>query len=142
MPEGSMSAVSLAMILQLAASSACSVPGMVPEFWPLVVKAESRRDPLALHDDDTNTAYFPPTAEAADAIAIRLMSQGHSVGVGLSQLTARNQQHLHDKFGITVRQALDACTNMHIGARHFVIGALSMYNSGSPTSSAGTAYAR
>jgi hypothetical protein len=128
-----MAALSLVLILQLASQPACTVPGMVPEFWPAVVRAESHYDPLALHDDTADRPYYPATAEQSETIATQLMAQGHSVGVGLSQLTARSPQELYNKFGITIRDALDSCKNMQTGARFFVSGALSIYNTGDPT---------
>ena len=109
---------------------ACTVPGMVPAFWPMVVLPESSRNPWALHDDTAGRAYYPNSAAAAEMIARRLMGAGHSVGVGLSQLTARSEQLFRDRFGLTVREALEPCPNMRAGARHYVLGALSIYNTG------------
>lgn len=134
-----MSAVSLALVLQLSANPACTVPGMVPEFWPAVVRQESHYDPLALHDDTANRSYYPDNVEVAEAIATRLMAQGHSVGVGLSQLTATSPAVFLSRFGLTVRDALDACRNMQTGARFYVQGALSIYNTGTATKGAGYA---
>ena len=137
-----MTAMTMAMIAQLAVTPACTVPGMVPEFWPAVVKVEAGHDPLALHDDVTNHAYHPQTADAAEAIATRLMGMGHSVGVGLSQLTAISPAQFVERFGVTIREALDGCRNMHVGAHFYVLGALSVYNSGSPTRGIANGYVR
>jgi type IV secretion system protein VirB1 len=134
-----MAALTLALIAQFSAMPACSAPGMVPEFWPAVVKIESQRDPFALHDDTTHQSYYPASADLAEAIAVRLMSQGHSVGVGLSQLTAASERHFVARFGVTIRQALDPCTNMRVGAQFYVGMALSIYHTGSPVQ--GAAYA-
>ena len=134
-----MPALTWAFIAHLAAQPSCTVPGMVPEFWPAVVQGESSYDPLALHDDTASRAYYPDDAEAAEALATRLMSAGHSVGVGLSQLTASSPQEFSNKFGLTVREALDPCQNMHVGARFYVDRALRIYNTGSPAK--GAAYA-
>lgn len=128
-----MSAMTIAAVMLLAAKPACSYPGMVPDFWPHVVRQESGYDPLALHDDDTGQSWHPQTIESAEALAQELMAVGHSVGVGLSQLTARSESQFRAKFGLSVRDALDACRNMAVGARFYVRGALSIYNSGSPT---------
>ncbi len=130
-----MSALTWAVIMNLAANPACSWPGMVPEFWPAVVRGEGGHDPLALHDDDTNRAYHPSSPDEAVWITSSLMAQGHSVGVGLSQLTARSPSAFLAKFKITLRQAMEPCTNMQVGASHYVIGSLSVYNSGHPTRS-------
>jgi type IV secretion system protein VirB1 len=134
-----MSALTLALVLQLAAKPDCSVPGMVPEFWPAVVKAESHYDPLALHDDMESRSYYPDSVEKAEAIATQLMAQGHSVGVGLSQLTAKSPTAFFNRFGLTIRDALDPCRNMQTGARFYVRGALSVYNSGTTTKGVGYA---
>jgi hypothetical protein len=128
-----MTALTWATIMHLASQSACSVPGMVPAFWPAVVRRESSYSPYALHDDTAGRAYYPDTAAAAERIARQLLAQGHSVGVGLSQLTARSEPQFLQKFGLTIHDALDPCANMHAGARFFVSAALSIYNSGSPT---------
>lgn len=133
-----MSALSLALIMQLSTNPACTVSGMVPEFWTLwaeVARRESSLDPLALHDDTENKPYHPSSIDEAEAIATQLMEKGHSVGVGLSQLTAKNPTKFFDKFKITIHTALDACSNMRVGARWYVTGALSVFNSGSLTKS-------
>jgi type IV secretion system protein VirB1 len=134
-----MSALSLALIAQLAATPACTVPGMVPEFWPNVIKAESHYDPNAIGDDTAARSYYPDTADTAEALALKLMAQGHSVGVGLSQLTARSPEEFSAKFGLTIREALEDCRNMQAGARFYVTGALSIYNTGHPTKGIGYA---
>ncbi|MFL5252509.1 MAG: transglycosylase SLT domain-containing protein [Rhodopila sp.] len=128
-----MTALSWAMILQLASAPACSAPGMVPQFWPAVVRKESSYNPYALHDDTASRSYYPDTAAAAESIARQLMAQGHSVGVGLSQLTAQSEPQFERKFGLTLHDALEPCANMRVGARFFVSAALSIYNSGHPT---------
>jgi hypothetical protein len=130
-----MAVMTLAAVLSLAGTPACSVEGMVPSFWPRVVTQESGYDPLALHDDTTSTPYHPATIDEAETTARRLLSMGHSVGVGLSQLTAKSEDRFYMKFHMTVRQALDPCSNMHAGAQLYVSGALSIYNSGDPTRS-------
>jgi hypothetical protein len=56
-------------------------------------------------------------------------------------LTARSEQQFRQKFGLTIREALDACSNMHAGARHYVAGALSVYQSGNPETGIANGYA-
>lgn len=125
------------MITILSGRPECSAEGMVPSFWPKVVLTESSYDPLTLHDDSVNRpfgrSYYPPTMDEAERIATELMSQGHSVGVGLSQLTAKSPAEFLSRFGLTIREALEPCRNMHAGAQWYVAGKLSIYNSGSPT---------
>lgn len=130
-----MTALAWPVIMSLASNPACTVPGMVPVFWPAVVRGESSFDPHAIHDDDTGRSYYPATADIAHAITIRLMAAGHSIGIGLSQLTARSETAFQYRFGLMVRAAFDPCRNMKAGAIHYVHGALSIYNSGSPTRS-------
>lgn len=55
-----MIALTLAVIAHLAVNPSCAVPDMVPEFWPAVIGGESHGDPLTLHDDTTDRAYYPP----------------------------------------------------------------------------------
>lgn len=136
-----MPALSLALILQMAANPACTVPGMVQDFWPQVVRQESHYDPLALRDDTDRRSYYPDTVAAAEALVTRLMGQGHTVGVGLSQLTASSQGEFWDKFHLSPLDALEPCRNMQVGARFFVRRALAMYNAGDPDSARGLAYA-
>jgi type IV secretion system protein VirB1 len=123
----------LAVMLQLASEPACSAPGVPPENVVAVAQQESGRDPLALHDDTTGTSYHPPSVERAAAIASTLLAAGHSVGVGLMQLTPPA------RFGLSVREALDPCRNLRAGAEllarsyHAAIrAALSSYNCGGP----------
>lgn len=129
-----------ALAALIAANPTCTVPGMVPDFWLAVVKVESHYDPNAIRDDTANMSFYPTNTDSAVELTTLLMRQGHSVGVGLSQLTATSEQQFQAKFGLTVRQALDPCVNMRAGALFYVSGALSTYNGGSPTASPG--YAR
>ena len=137
-----MTAMTWAAILHLATIPACTVPGMVPEFWIAVVHVESRYDPLALHDNTASIAYYQATPDLAEAIATQLMAAGHSVGVGLSQLTAQSEAQFRGRFGLTIRQALDPCANMRGGARHYVAGALSIYNTGNSIAGIQNGYAK
>lgn len=130
-----MSPLAVAVIATLTQNPDCSFPGMVPQFWPVVIKPESSNDPHAIRDDSVKPArsYYPPTTDAAVQIARLLMSMGHNVGVGLSQLTANSEVGFKKKFGIGIEDGFDACKNMRAGAEWFVRGALSTYNSGTPT---------
>lgn len=136
-----MSALSFTVVLALASQPSCTVPGMVPDFWPMVVRQESHYDPNALHDDTTGQSYYPADADAAEALATRLMTAGHSVGVGLSQLTASSQPEFWAKFRLTIHAALNPCANMHAGAAHYVSRSLAIFNSGRPDSPPGVRYA-
>ncbi len=133
-----MSAVlSLAAILQLAASPDCTAPGMPPANVAAVAQQESGFHPYAIRDETTDQSHYPATREAAEALAARLTAQGHLLGVGLMQLTPPAN------FGLSIAEAFDPCKNMKAGAEllaanfelewQALMRALSRYNSGSPT---------
>ena len=140
-----MSAVlSLAVILQLAATPACTAPGMPPANVAAVARQESGFHPYAIRDETADRSHYPATREAAEALAARLTVQGHLLGVGLMQLTPPAN------FGLSIAEAFDPCKNMKAGAEllaanynlewQALMRALSRYNSGSPTRS--EAYAK
>lgn len=135
-----MTVLSWAAIMALAAQPTCTYPGMVQEFWPAVVHQEARHgdgySPYAVHDDTADQSFYPDTPDFAARMAVALMGIGHSVGVGLSQLTARSVTEFQTKFGMSVQDAMDPCANMRAGALHYVDRALRIYNSGSPDRSA------
>ncbi len=133
-----MSAVlSLAVILQLAATPDCTAPGMPPANVAAVARQESGFHPYAIRDEKTDRSHSPATREAAEALATRLTAQGHLLGIGLMQLTPPAN------FGLSIAEALDPCKNMKAGAEllaanfklewQALMRALSRYNSGSPT---------
>ena len=133
-----MSAVlSLAAILQLAATPDCTAPGMPPANVAAVARQESGFHPHAIRDETTDRSHYPATREAAEALAARLTAQGHLLGVGLMQLTPPAN------FGLSIAEAFDPCKNMKAGAEllaanynlewQALMRALSRYNSGSPT---------
>jgi type IV secretion system protein VirB1 len=138
----------LAFAAAIALAQSCTVPDVPAENVLAVARQESGLMPWALHDDDARQGFRPTSAEQAISLAKRLMAQGHSVGVGLMQLTARSEAAFRTKFGVTVEDALnDPCQNIHAGAallaanyhaaasasRKAALAALQTYNSGSPT---------
>jgi Transglycosylase SLT domain len=128
------SALTLAAVLSLAGNPQCVAPGTHPYLAAGIVQQESGGDQFALHDDDTNEAAHPETAVDAERIVRQKWSIGRSVGVGLTQLTARSEAQFVAKFGLTVTQALsDACANLRAGTRHMLRASASIYNSGSAT---------
>jgi type IV secretion system protein VirB1 len=127
-----MSAIfSLAVIMQMAGTPACTAAGVPPADVAAIARTESGFHPYAIRDETTNRSLFPETADAAEAIARDLTSKGHLLGVGLMQLTPPSN------FGLSIREALDPCRNMKAGTDFFA--SLSRYNSGSPTRSQGYA---
>jgi len=129
--------LSLAAILQLAATPDCTAPGMPPANIAAVARQESGFHPYAIRDETTDRSHYPATREAAEALAARLTAQGHLLGVGLMQLTPPAN------FGLSIDEAFDPCKNMKAGAEllaanynlewQALMRALSRYNSGSPT---------
>jgi type IV secretion system protein VirB1 len=129
--------LSLAAILQLAATPDCTAPGMPPANVAAVARQESGFHPYAIRDETTDRSHYPATREDAEALAARLTAQGHLLGVGLMQLTPPAN------FGLSIAEAFDPCRNMKAGAEllaanynlewQALMRALSRYNSGSPT---------
>jgi type IV secretion system protein VirB1 len=61
-------------------------------------------------------SFNPGSLAEATAIAQHLRETGHLFGLGLSQVSSRNLT----RFGVTIDQALDPCTNLRIGSRILV----------------------
>jgi type IV secretion system protein VirB1 len=109
-----------------------------------IAEAESRLEPLAIHDNSTGEARLPATIEAASAQAEGLIRAGHSVDLGLMQINSANL-HLA---GLSVLQSFEACHALAAAARVLAQGysggvtvdeqqralrtALSRYNTGDP----------
>ena len=125
-----MSTLALAAVLQLAGKPACITPGVHPYLAAALVQQESGGDPLALHDDTTNESIRPASAPDAEQTVTQRWAQGHSVGIGLTQLTARSAAQFRAKFGLTVSEALEPCANLRAGTRHWLLGSAQIYNSG------------
>lgn len=58
-------------------------------------------------------SIYPGSALEAADIARKLISDGHLVGIGLTQINSQNLSGL----GVSVEQLLDPCTNLSVGAR-------------------------
>ncbi|MFX1767985.1 lytic transglycosylase domain-containing protein [Paraburkholderia sp. A1RI-2L] len=89
-------------------------------------------------------SYFPASLDEAAQLARNLIADGHTVSLGLAQVNDRNL----DRYGLTIEQVLDPCTNLATGAKiltgfyqkaarqygegqHALEAAISAYNSGS-----------
>lgn len=57
-------------------------------------------------------SYNPKSYEEAVVVARRLRDTGHLFGLGLAQVSSRNLA----RFGLTLEQALDPCTNLRTGS--------------------------
>jgi len=77
-----------------------------------IVAVESGGNPLAIHDNTTNTEYRPATPNVATALAAELIRRGHSVDLGLTQINSANLPSL----GLAVPALFDPCTNVRAGA--------------------------
>jgi type IV secretion system protein VirB1 len=89
-----------------------------------IVRTESSGHTFVLSDDGPRDlpwekrknmvrSLYPSTAAEASALARSLIDSGHLVGIGLTQVSS---QHLA-RFGVSVEQLLDPCTNLAVGGR-------------------------
>ena len=87
---------------------ATCAPLVDPVTMSAVVQHESGGNPLAIHDNATSKSYLPKSLNDAVALAKRLISDGHSVDLGLAQMNSKNLQWV----GMTVEQVFDPCANL------------------------------
>jgi type IV secretion system protein VirB1 len=122
-------------------------PQVDPVTMSAVVKQESGGNPWALNNNTTKKSQIFGTKSEAVAAALHAIRNGQSVDMGLAQLNSKNLEWL----GLTVEQAFDPCANINAGAKILENGyvktgnlhqALSMYNTGKPNSTTGSAYAQ
>ena len=128
-------------------------PHIGPATMSAIVQVESGGDPLAIGDNTTSESYHPRDRATAEALAERLVAQGHSVDLGIAQINHANLGQL----GLNLSTVFDPCTNLGaasailaqdyvIAKRRFGAGqvalrhALGMYNAGSLD--AGASYVR
>jgi type IV secretion system protein VirB1 len=89
-----------------------------------IVKVESSGNAFALADagplnvpyaqrKNMVRSYFPASLGEAAQLARDLIADGHTVSLGLAQVNDRNL----DRYGLTIEQALDPCTNLATGAK-------------------------
>ena len=101
--------VALPLFLQLAASFA---PSIAPETVAAFAEAESHLEPFAIGDNDTGQSYRPASAAAAVALATSLLSQHHSLDLGIMQVNSANLVRV----GLTVATAFDPGQSIRAGA--------------------------
>jgi type IV secretion system protein VirB1 len=128
----------------------CSI-GVHPQTVQAIIKHESGGNPYAINNQARS--FYPTRLEDAQRIAVEQVRAGRSTDIGLMQV---NSQHL-GKFGVTPVDLLDPCTNIRIGTtilrqnyaltwakyrseKPALLGALSMYNTGSETRGLGNGY--
>lgn len=101
--------LALPLFLQLAASFA---PSIAPETVAAFAEAESHLEPFAIGDNDTGQSYRPASAAAAVALATSLLSQHHSLDLGIMQINSANLSRV----GLTVATAFDPGQSIRAGA--------------------------
>lgn len=125
---------------------ACA-PAVDPVTMSAIVKQESGGHPWSINDNNGKRSYRLKSKDEAVLKATELISAGHSIDMGLSQINSKNLRWL----GLSVAQVFDPCSNVAAGAKVLTQGyqktgsltaALSMYNTGKPNSPRGRDYAR
>nr|WP_298921166.1 lytic transglycosylase domain-containing protein [uncultured Roseobacter sp.] len=90
----------------LAENCALSV---APEIMEKLVRAESGFNRFAIGVNGAeHRSYHPGSEEEAERIARDLISQGHSIDLGLGQINSSNLEWL----GLTVESIFDSCANL------------------------------
>jgi type IV secretion system protein VirB1 len=100
-----------------------------------IAEHESGLRPFAIHDNATGQSVFPDDKAAAIATAESLISQGHSVDLGLFQINSANLGWLD----LTVPAAFNPCRSAQAGAA--VLTAFSRYNTGDAKKGIANGYA-
>jgi type IV secretion system protein VirB1 len=100
-------------------------PVVSPDVLLSVARVESGFDPLAIHDNRTGEALHPASKADAVALARRLIAAGHSIDLGLMQITSGNLGWL----GLSVTAAFDPCASIRAGSRVLLAG----YDGGTTT---------
>lgn len=133
------------LFLMLETASANELVEMMPRCAPEVhpttlsalIRTESGGNKYALADAGPGhlpwrirknmvRSFYPATQDEAANIANALISKGHIVAIGLTQVSSRNLKRL----GLTVEKVLDPCTNLRSGGQiltEFYEGALKKY---------------
>lgn len=89
-------------------------PNVAPSTLLAVVRVESGGRPYALNVNGGKRLPRQPESKAeASSWASWLIDKGYSVDLGLAQV---NSQHLK-RFGLSVEQIFDPCTNLAAGAK-------------------------
>jgi len=135
----------------LAGLIASCAPSVDARTAAAIVAVESRGEPYAINDNTTRRSYFPASLAEARALVDRLA--GHQIAVGIAQVDSVN----FARFGVDARDMLEPCLSLRVGSQVLVEDyrreyaraprapatirrqvalrrALSVYNSGSPTS--------
>ena len=135
------------LIYSAAFLSQCG-PSVAPSTTRAIIQVESGGNPLAIGDNDLKKSFAPKTKSEAVSLATQLISQGHSVDLGLMQV---NSCHLASK-RLSPDELFDPCRNVKAGTailsgfyRQYpnqdpgltLFNALSAYNTGQAWKGAG-----
>jgi len=132
----------IALLFMTTICSQCG-PAVDPSLTRAIIQVESGGNPFAIGDNMARRSYFPVSKSDAVQLAGYLLSQGHSIDMGLMQI---NSCHLGEK-GLSLDVLFDPCGNVNFGtsllADYFrmhsgdpdktqvLFKALSTYNTGS-----------
>jgi type IV secretion system protein VirB1 len=125
---------------------ACA-PLISPITMTALIEHESGVNPLAIHDNTNGASYQPRTEAQAVLLAQKLISAGHSLDLGISQINNKNLSWI----GQTVQTIFNPCVNLNAAQTILIAawkqskgdlpGTLSVYNTGKVNSSIGADYA-
>jgi type IV secretion system protein VirB1 len=99
--------------LTLAALLTHCAPTVAPSTMTAIVQVESGGNPLAIGDNTARRSYHPRSRSSAEALARRLLEEGHVLDLGIAQIDSMNLAG----FGVTVHTIFDPCVNLRVGAR-------------------------
>ncbi|WP_425596170.1 lytic transglycosylase domain-containing protein [Roseobacter litoralis] len=89
-------------------------PSVAPKIMEKLVRAESGFNQFAIGvNGATHRSYNPASKEEAARIARDLIDQGHSIDMGLGQISSENLDWLE----LTVESVFDSCTNLKASER-------------------------
>ena len=121
----------LTMQAVLAVALQCA-PSVDPHMIVAIGQRELQLDPLTIHDNATGQVL---RGDGVVAAAVRLIAAGHSVDLGLMQISSRNL----DLLGLPLRDAFTACKSVEAASK--LLALFSRYNTGSPTRGLANGYA-
>jgi type IV secretion system protein VirB1 len=86
-------------------------PAVAPSTTRAIIQVESGGDALAIGDNNLRKSFAPKTRHEAISLATQLISQGHSVDLGLMQI---NSSHL-GPMQLSLDDVFDPCRNVQTG---------------------------
>ena len=87
-------------------------PAVAPETLASFAHYESRLEPYAIHDNTTGASLHPESQAQAIALAMSLLTQQHSLDLGIMQVNSANLPRV----GLTVATAFDPGQSIRAGA--------------------------